>query len=510
MIKKYFMIITIFCMVMLISIPMVQAATIEPNTYEREMAIACALSYMPLTENKTIGLQLKLGPLKDFINNINAIINVHDFASIEELDDWIVADFHNKEITEKSLAAFVLQKDNDLMIIFRGTDLEGFGDFLYGVKNYHGQEEYANKYVLEIMDRYSKKEGKFNIYVAGHSLGGYLAQTSGATIQQNIDKYNNLSLKKIVTFNGIGINFFTYYGDKYNYGNQNKTIETLKELGNQGKLIEYFTYGDLVSALGVHYGEMRMLLPSIDSVEYHRTNYKLLGNINQKLNFSNTLYKLTQKDRFNAFKTDVHNAKELYKTSSLVAFLNLTHESDVFTSIENEKSLNKPSIKTVESTTGVLSEYLKQNKNTFETKKSITIRAITSSASVKKYVWEVSTNNKKWKEVKVSTLNINDPKYNKNDNVTNTYQININDFKEGETKYFRITAYYDDNYVSSKYNFNEDKGLLGEYEYVVDNEKSKNEKAEKVQKIIKVKRPEEPKTVKNIKNALKNIFNIKR
>lgn len=517
--KKYFIIIMIFCLVMLVNVPMVKAE--DANTLEREMGLACALSYVPLTENKTIGFDLKgVEFINNIVNTVNAKINVHDYASIEELDGWVVADFRNKEITEKSMAAFVLQKDKDLIIVFRGTDMEWFADFLYGVQNRHNQEEYANKYVLEIMEEYSQKEGNYNIYVTGHSLGGYLAQTAGAKIAQNIDKYENLELKKIVTFNGIGINFFTYFGDKYDYGNQNETIKTLKELGEQEKLIGYYTYGDLVSALGVHYGEMRMLLPSIDSVEYHRTNYTALGFLNQKLNFSKLIEKyLIEDDMFNVFKTDLAKAKNVYKVDSMIAYLNLTHEADAFATIENEKSIKEPELKTIESK-GVLSEYLQPNKNFIETNKSIKIRAVTSYASAKKYVWEVSSDKQNWEIIKVSTVDPNDPQYNPKEDPTNTLDINIKEFKAGETKYYRVTSFYDDNYTSSKYNFNEEKGNLGkfknikfledvkgEYEYVIDEEKSKKEEPETIQKIIEIKRKPETKGLATLKQNLNTIIN---
>ena len=44
---------------------------------------------------------------------------------------------------------------------------------------------------------YSKKSGNYNIYITGHSLGGYLAQIGGAYIEENIvdvDSVVNYSL----------------------------------------------------------------------------------------------------------------------------------------------------------------------------------------------------------------------------------------------------------------------------------------------------------------------------
>lgn len=507
--SKYFIIITIFCLAMLISMPIVKAET--ESSLEREMAIACALAYFPQKVGEGVGMHKALGPITKVFDIGNERINLHNYASSDELDGWIVADFHNKELTERSLAAYVLEKDNDVIIIFRATDTEIIGDIVYGLKNTHPQEQYALKYIFDILDRYSKKDGNYNIHITGHSLGGYLAQVVGATVAQNIDNYENLNLKKIVTFNGIGINFFTLFGDKLNYGNKKEIIETLKVLGDEGKLIEYFTFGDVVSALGVHYGEMRMITPSIDSITYQRSNFSLLRNSRQNTKLLNSTIKSLAKDQFfNIFKTEIETATKLYGTESLIEYILLTHETDAFAAIENEKSLNAPVLKVIEDK-GVVSDALRYFFNTekdlsnIETKKTITLRAITNHASAKKYVWEVSSDKQNWQVAKVSTIDINDPDYIPNELPTNEFEIDINTINPGETKYYRITSYYDDNYVSMKYSHNEEKGLEGEYEYVENKELSKQEEPDTLERIIEVKRPEEKKIVEKLKEKIQNV-----
>lgn len=475
--KKY-LIILLVCIMLVLPISVVNAA---PNNNDavsdRHIAIACALSYAPLQEGKTMKQNFDLGNItivSDVVNLVNGKVNLHDFATIEEVDDWIVDDYHNKEISEKSMAVFTLRKGNNIIIAFRGTDFEALADVVYGFTNYHNQEEYADKYVLGVLEKYSKMDGNFNIYVAGHSLGGYLAQTAGATMEQNINKYPNLRLARIVSFNGIGINFLTWLGEKINYGNQAETIATLKKLGSpeEGRLIEYYTYGDLVSALGVHYGEMRMLLPSIDSIAYHRENNVLLANLNQKLNFGAKLEEIIKKDRLNIFKTEIHGAKQLYKLDeSILAFLVLTHEADAFVTIDLENSQQDVEIKVLENQKGLVAQ-LTEGKTKFEIKDSTTLKAITNYASVKKYEWYVSSDKNSLGDlVFTSTIDVNDPKYNANAKPTNTYDVNINDFEKGETKYYTIKAYYDDDYTTSRYKKNP---TTNQYEYEVIREKSRN------------------------------------
>lgn len=516
--RKYFIIILIFCLIISVSFTIVRAEQVETSDVtDREMAIACALSYVPLREGKTMAQNFNIGQFKlisKVVNDINSKFNLHDYATIHELDEWKVADFRNKEFSEKSMAAFVLEKDNNLIIIFRGTDFEALADVAYGLTNYHNQEEYADKYVLEILEKYGAKNENYTIYVAGHSLGGYLAQTAGAELARNIKNYDNLELGRIVTFNGIGINFLTYLGDKYNYGNQQENIETLISLSDEEKLIEYYVYGDVVSALGVHYGEMRMMLPSIDSITYHRTNYKLLEDLNKKIKLSETLSGFVERDTLNIFKTDIYNAKDLYQLNdSMVAFLNLTHEADAFATIETEKSDNPPEVKIAESK-GLLTEvkdyFLSKNNGIekLEIKKSTKIKAITSYASVKKYEWYVSNDKQNWKLIKTSTIDVNDTAYNEKEQPTNTLDININDFKQGETKYYKVVSYYNDNYISSRYHYNEDKA---QYEYIEDEIQRHQEENETVEKVIEVRREKEnnikTKIISGLRN-LKKLFSI--
>ena len=150
MLKKYFITILIFLIVILFGISTAKAADIpDSQVSDREMAIACALSYVPLKEGKTMSQNFNLGQFKlisKIVNDINSKFNLHGYATIHELDEWKVVSFRNKEISEKSMAAFVLEKDNNLIIVFRGTDFEALADVAYGLTNYHNQEEYANKY----------------------------------------------------------------------------------------------------------------------------------------------------------------------------------------------------------------------------------------------------------------------------------------------------------------------------------------------------------------------------
>lgn len=463
--KKIFLVILIFALFigMFSYCNIVNAAD---EVTDREMAIAASYCYMPwfqkgkkITQGFDIG---KFNSISTIANSINTKFNLHNYATADELNDWIVDDFNGlKALRQNGLNVMRLKKDNNILIAITGSfsPVDAYEDIKYGLKNYNNQEKYLKAYINNALDYYSRQSGDYNFYVTGHSLGGYLAQIAGAEIDNLISensKYKNLKLIKIVDFNGMGINFFTFFGDKYNYGNKTNTIKTLKKLGDKGKLIEYYVYGDLVSSLGVHYGEMRMITPSIDSITYHRTNYQVLKS------FGNKLVKLAEvQTPLNSFKTSLEGAEDFYKVNNIAAYLNLTHEADAFVTLNPSTSKNKPTVKIIENKTA-LSSHNPNSKNDIQIIKSTKLKALTSFASAKKYVWSESDDNKKWKVIKTVDL------YNLNgETPTNTLDIDINSISTGKSKYYKVDSYYDDSYVPSRYNYNE---KTKQYEYIETND----------------------------------------
>lgn len=501
--KKKYYIITLFilCLAIIFNASTVKATNDEVT--DREMAIASAMSYVPLQKNKTMSQCFDIADIKlisEVVNYVNSKFNLHDYGTIHELDDWIVDDYNCLQgLKQNGLTTFRLKRDNDIIIVIRGSNspVDAFEDIKYGIKNATIQEKYLKEYIKNTMEYYSKQEGNYNFYITGHSLGGYLAQIGGAYIEDNIKNYTNMKLARIVDFNGMGINFFTAFGNKFNYGDKKDTIETLKKIGEDGRLIEYYTYGDLVSSLGVHYGEMRELVPSIDSITYHRNNYAVLKS------FGSKIIKVAEADTpFNACKTDLSNAQNFYKVGNIASYLNLTHEADVFACIETEKSVNKPEVRITDSS-ALISNFFEKtaSKDLITIRNSTTIRATTAYASAKKYEWYENVNGE-WKLIKTSTIDKNDPEYNPDVAVTNELEIDLNDFKPGEMKEYMVKSYYNDNYVASKYYINSD----NKYAYKEIEGASKQEESKVVTGKITVRRAREN-TILN--RLLKRLINRK-
>ena len=337
------------------------------------------------------------------------------------------------------------------------------------------------------MDMYSKKEGNYKIYVTGHSLGGYIAQITGARIAQKEDRYDNIKLAKIVDFNAMGINFIEILGVL-----RLRLINTLKQLSEEGRLVEYSVMGDIVSGGGVHYGEIRNIVPSIDTIVSYREDYQILDSAQKVVRITSVITKLLEAEPFNIFKAKFDKARGLYQMDSLWAFLNLTHQLEEFVSL-NYKEEN------VELKVTDYSE--NEIGNELEISKSTTIRAKTYGASAKTYKWYESDDGVNWGEpIKVSSL------YGDSTVLipTNTLDVNIENIEDGKTKYYKVESYYDDNYTVGRCK----QTALG-YNYFDDEEQPQDYNSGMKEQIIKVTRKGGNGSgiiMLKLTNAFRNIF----
>ena len=444
MIKKCYIILLVFCFFMLFCITDVLATEVT----DRDIAIACILASGNHSDGITVAQDLGAGP--DRIRN---------YGDRHELDDWFIVDFSNNWLANLGMTALVLEKDNNVIISFRGTDTEWIEDAINGVLNFHIQEFPANAYVKKIVEQYSKKDGNYKFYVTGYSLGGYIAQTAGATVEKEANKYPNIQLAKIMDFNGIGINFLTFLGN-LGLGGHTDEIEILKKLGEEGRLVDYYIYGDIISAAGMHYGEMRSILPSIDTISEIGSKYTIFNSAEKLLPIS-SLIAILMENALNAFKTEIFDAARTYDVFSIMGFLDLTHGGTIteFGSLNYIEANEKPKVVVSTNNQVIPEERLNISSN-------ITLKAETHNASVKSYNWYVSSDGQTWGEP-IKEINLYDRKA--SESPTNTLVVNIGDFKKGETKYYKVVSYFNDKCVSSQYKYNIKKL---QYEYIKNEEKS--------------------------------------
>lgn len=184
-----------------------------------------------------------------------------DFARADEVrGHWSVEDFaHIRCGLDTHFTATTYRNGDALVVAFRGTDGE-LGEWAnnllgYGVASYHVEELQARAYIEKIARRYPDCD----LYITGHSLGGYLAQIAAAhLVQRGLDG----GLARVAYFNGMGINIVGVSGLPSMMINNQATLFTLLTLGEAGKLVCHRIAGDIVSGLGAHAGQIITYKPT--------------------------------------------------------------------------------------------------------------------------------------------------------------------------------------------------------------------------------------------------------
>ena len=152
-----------------------------------------------------------------------------------------------KYIKTHTFSAIMIYKDNNVIVSVAGTNeaLEWGTDFAYiwGGSEAHIAYEYGYKIAGEIKSMFNNEE--VNVYVSGHSLGGYLCQIVAAALAEN-----DLMPKRVANFNGMG-----YTGGiwgKFKKWPMNQYRDKIKNSGISSVYKLYRIIGDFVSPLGSH------------------------------------------------------------------------------------------------------------------------------------------------------------------------------------------------------------------------------------------------------------------
>ncbi len=268
-------------------------------------------------------------------------------ASTTEVNDWKIMNYakYNSLVLDGHavFTAMTFKKDNTIVIAYRGTDMDDGGDwgqdFIgYGLFANAGQEQLAQDYAKIVAQTYPSCD----IYVTGHSLGGYLAQIGASSI---VNKYK---VKEISYFNGIGLKFWSngvknskiLKNIKKEIDNSNlltnatstlnktqdeamKNLNTFKNSG--GKIVSHYTKGDWVSMLGTHVGdeeEYKMYYPL--QVLYNTKNNGTMTALGRS---AMTLLMSEVKSLCNK---DISKNVDEYKVTSVLSYLLMTHKIDNF------------------------------------------------------------------------------------------------------------------------------------------------------------------------------------
>ncbi len=181
----------------------------------------------------------------------------------------------------------VYKCQDNVVLAYRGTGAMGFGEGKepgewldnvvgYGILNYHSEEGKAKKYARKVARQYPNCK----IYITGHSLGGYLAQIGAAEMMLN----TSVTPERVVYFDGMGLNMDLGSLDgifavlklarlagrilHIDDTNALKNYYNGKDNEDEANLVLIRVKGDVVSALGKHYGYVKEFDPAPEHVSY--------------------------------------------------------------------------------------------------------------------------------------------------------------------------------------------------------------------------------------------------
>lgn len=240
------------------------------------------------------------------------------------LKSWDIVDNANWLSTVDFFSATAFKCQDNIVISYRGTD--EISELLlddvafYGLCNHHTEEVHARNYARRIVRKYPD----CNIYITGHSLGGYLAQIGTAELLENTD----IIPKRVAYFNGMGMNFIDYPGvthlintDKMevDYGLDSffhlTDMTNLTNYALTGGLISYEIEGDIVSALGTHCGKEKNFKPA-ETGNAEREGENELSTLLE--NVPTYILSVITKNNIPAYYSD-------YSAESIVEYIKLTH-----------------------------------------------------------------------------------------------------------------------------------------------------------------------------------------
>ena len=133
--------------------------------------------------------------------------------------------------------AAVLTKGKNLVIVYGGTDdlwTDGPDDIMAGAFDYSDQDGLAKSTARD----YARKFSGYQIYISGYSMGGRLCYLGAETV---VDNGFGGDLKKVRTFNGLGVKEFLDFQD----GNLSNIHSWQTKFAD--RTFDYIVKGDFVS-----------------------------------------------------------------------------------------------------------------------------------------------------------------------------------------------------------------------------------------------------------------------
>ena len=202
------------------------------NISARDMAMFINLVYE--NDKKIDDILKKQAPAGSLSNNIQKMTN-------NELGPyWRVKEtFHQDNGLDAVLFETTnnfpfLKGDNIQVLAFAGTNVAQAGDLKADVALFFGNESNQSEAAIQLMRKIKNDSTITNLYITGHSLGGYLSLRATATAEK--DKFGKY--KQTYTFNAPKVKSGWFWGVPKD------DVKISEELAKSGKIKNYYTDND--------------------------------------------------------------------------------------------------------------------------------------------------------------------------------------------------------------------------------------------------------------------------
>ena len=202
------------------------------NISARDMAMFINLVYE--NDKKIDGILRKQAPVEKLSNNIQKMAN-------NELGPyWRVKETYHQDngldavLFETTNNFPFLKGDKIQVLAFAGTNVKQAGDLKANLALFFGNESNQSEAAIQLMKKIKSDSTITNLYITGHSLGGYLSLRATATAEK--DKFGKY--KQTYTFNAPKVKSGWFWGVPKD------DVKISEELAKTGKIKNYYTDND--------------------------------------------------------------------------------------------------------------------------------------------------------------------------------------------------------------------------------------------------------------------------
>ena len=202
------------------------------NISARDMAMFINLVYE--NDKKIDDILSKKAPVEKLSNNIQKMTN-------NELGPyWRVKETYHQDngldaVLFETVNNFPFLKGDKIQVLaFAGTNVKQAGDLKADLALFFGNESNQSEAAIQLMKKIKNDSTITNLYITGHSLGGYLSLRATATAEkEKFGKY-----KQTYTFNAPKVKSGWFWGVPKD------DVKISEELAKSGKIKNYYTDND--------------------------------------------------------------------------------------------------------------------------------------------------------------------------------------------------------------------------------------------------------------------------